>query len=103
MSVSVVDLLGAGFMGGTLTDDIMTTGAGGAAAGAVLTTTEAVDLTGSKDKQRRNIHKKKGLMLQTNKTAIMCLFRSKVHRFKITKCNLTYSTHLVRHRQRDGE
>lgn len=62
MSVSVVDLLGAGFMGGTFTDDIMTTGAGGAAAGAVLTTTEAVDLSGSMDEQRRNIHKKKGLM-----------------------------------------
>lgn len=62
MSVSVVDLLGAGFMGGTFTDDIMTTGAGGAVAGAVLTTTEAVDLSGSMDEQRRNIHKKKGLM-----------------------------------------
>lgn len=47
MSVSVVDLLGAGFMGGTFTDDIMTTEGGAAAAGAVLTTTEAVDLTGS--------------------------------------------------------
>lgn len=47
MSVSVVDLLGAGFIGGTFTDDIMTTGADGAAAGAVWTTTEEVDLTGS--------------------------------------------------------
>lgn len=47
MSVSVVDLLGAGFMGGTFTDDIMTTGAGGSAAGVVLTTAEEVDLTGS--------------------------------------------------------
>lgn len=54
MSVSVVDLLGAGFMVGTFTDDIMTTGAGGAAAGAgaVLTTAVEVDLTGSIEGRR---------------------------------------------------
>lgn len=52
MSVTVVDLLGAGFMGGTFMDDIMTTGAGGAAAGTVLTTTEALDLAGSVNTQR---------------------------------------------------
>lgn len=49
-----MDLLGTVFMGGTFTDDIMTTGLGGAAAGAVLTTTEEVDLTGSIQQYRRN-------------------------------------------------
>lgn len=46
-SVTVVDLLGAGFMGGTFMDDIITTGAVGEVAGAVLTTTVALDLAGS--------------------------------------------------------
>lgn len=46
--VPVVDLLVAGFMGGTFMDDIITTGGGTAVAGAVLTTTVALDLTGSK-------------------------------------------------------
>lgn len=46
-SVTVVDLLGAGFMGGTFMDDIITTGGGGVVAGTVLTTTVALDLAGS--------------------------------------------------------
>jgi len=45
---TVVDLLGAGFMGGTFMDDIITTGGGGVVAGTVLTTTAALDLAGSK-------------------------------------------------------
>lgn len=45
--VAVVDLPGAGLMGGTFMDDIITTGAGGVVAGAVLTTTGALDLAGS--------------------------------------------------------
>lgn len=47
--VTVVDLLGAGLMGGTFMDDIITTG--GVAAGTVLTTTVAVDLAGSNKRQ----------------------------------------------------
>lgn len=42
--VTVVDLLGAGLMGGTFMDDIMTTGL---VAGTVFTTTEELDLAGS--------------------------------------------------------
>ena len=49
--VTVVDLLGAGLMGGTFMDDIITTGAGGVVAGAVLTTTGALDLAGSGEKE----------------------------------------------------
>lgn len=50
--VTVVDLLGAGLMGGTFMDDIMTTGVGeGVVAGAVLTTTVALDLAGSNERQ----------------------------------------------------
>lgn len=48
--VTVADLLGAGFMGGTIMDDIIT-GGGTTVAGAVLTTTVALDLAGSKEKQ----------------------------------------------------
>lgn len=51
MSVTVVDLLGAGLMGGTFMDDIITTGGGGVAAGTVLTTTEALDLADSIERQ----------------------------------------------------
>lgn len=50
-SVTVADLLGAGFMGGTFMDDIITTGGGATVAGAVLTTTVELDLGGSKKKQ----------------------------------------------------
>lgn len=50
LSVTVVVLLGAGLMGGTFMDDIITTGGGGAGADAVLTTTEALGLAGSNDK-----------------------------------------------------
>lgn len=49
MSVTVVDLVGAGFMGGTFIDDIITTGGGGVTAGTVLTTTDAVDFGGSEN------------------------------------------------------
>lgn len=49
--VTVVDLLGAGLMGGTFMDDIITTGAGGVVAGTVLTTTGALDLAGSNERQ----------------------------------------------------
>lgn len=48
MSVTVVDLVGAGLMGGTFMDDIITTAGGGVTAGTVLTTTDAVDFGGSK-------------------------------------------------------
>lgn len=51
MSVTVVDLVGAGLMGGTFTDDIITTGGGGVTAGTVLTTTDAVDFGDSKKKK----------------------------------------------------
>lgn len=51
VGVSVVDLLGAGLMGGTFMDDIFTTGGGGVDAGTVLTTTGALDLTGSNIRQ----------------------------------------------------
>lgn len=47
MSVTVVDLVGAGLMGGTFTDDIITTAGGGVTAGTVLTTTDAADFGGS--------------------------------------------------------
>lgn len=47
MSVTVVDLVGAGLMGGTFIDDITTTAGGGVTAGTVLTT--AVDLGGSEN------------------------------------------------------
>lgn len=46
MSVTVVDLVGAGLMGGTFIDDIITTAGGGVT--AVLTTTDAVDVWGSR-------------------------------------------------------
>lgn len=49
--VPVVDLLGAGLMGGTFMDDIITTGGGGVVAGTVLTTTVALDLAGSNERQ----------------------------------------------------
>lgn len=52
MSVTVLDLVGAGLMGGTFTDDIITTGGGGVTAGTVLTTTDAVDFFGSKKKRQ---------------------------------------------------
>lgn len=45
--VTVVDLLGASFMGGTFMDDIITAGGGGEIAGTVFTTTVALDLAGS--------------------------------------------------------
>lgn len=48
--VTIVDLLGAGLMGGTFIDDIITTG--GVVAGTVLTTTVALDLAGSNERQR---------------------------------------------------
>lgn len=51
--VTVLDLLGAGLMGGTFMDDIITTGGGEVLAGTVLTTTEALDLAGSDKKTRR--------------------------------------------------
>lgn len=44
-SVTVVDLAGAGLMGGTFMDDIIT--GGGVTAGTVLTTTDAADFGGS--------------------------------------------------------
>lgn len=47
MSVTVVDLVGVGLMGGTFMDDITTTAGGGVTAGTVLTTTDAVDFGGS--------------------------------------------------------
>lgn len=50
-SVTVVDLPGAGLMGGTFMDDIMTTGGGGVVAGTVLTTTAALDLADSMEGQ----------------------------------------------------
>lgn len=50
VSVTVVDLVGAGLMGGTFMEDIITTGGGGAGAGTVLTTTEALDLAGSRER-----------------------------------------------------
>lgn len=59
MSVTIVDLLGAGLMGGTFMDDIITTGGGGAAAGTVLITTEALELAGSNDKQGEGGHTSK--------------------------------------------
>lgn len=43
MSVTVVDLGGAAFMGGTFIDDIITAAGGGVTAGTVLTTADAVD------------------------------------------------------------
>lgn len=51
MSVTVVDLLRAGLMGGTFMDDIITTGGGEVAAGTVLTTTEVLDFADSIDRQ----------------------------------------------------
>lgn len=49
--VTVVDLLGAGLMGGTFMDDIITTGGGGVVVGTVLTTTVELDLAGSNERQ----------------------------------------------------
>ena len=49
----IVDLLGAGLIGDTFMDDIMTTGGGGVVAGTVLTTTAALDLAGSSEEQKR--------------------------------------------------
>lgn len=49
--VTGVDLLGAGLMGGTFMDDIITTGGGGVVAGTVFTTTGALDLAGSTETQ----------------------------------------------------
>lgn len=54
MSVTVVDLVGAGLMGGTFMEDIITTAGGGVTAGTVLTTTDAVDF-GSSEKQTTRI------------------------------------------------
>lgn len=51
--VTVVDLLGASFMGGTFMDDIITAGGGGEIAGTVFTTTVALDLAGSMKNKKR--------------------------------------------------
>ena len=52
VGVAVVGLLGAGFMGGTFMDDIITTGGVGVVAGTVLTTTGALVLAGSNERVR---------------------------------------------------
>lgn len=54
MSVTVVDLAGAGLMGGTFMDDIIRTAGGGVTAGTVLTTTDAVDFSGSENNKNNN-------------------------------------------------
>ena len=46
--VAAMDLLGAGLIGGTVMDDIITTGGEEVAAGTVLTTTVALVLAGSR-------------------------------------------------------
>lgn len=53
IEVTVVDLLGAGLMGGTFMDDIITIGGGGLVAGTVLTTTEALVFAGSTKDNRK--------------------------------------------------
>lgn len=55
--VTVVDLGGAGFMGGTFMDDIITTGGAEAAAGAVFTTTAELVLGGSEKTRRMTFEK----------------------------------------------
>lgn len=69
-SVTVADLLGAGFMGGTFMEDIIITGEGATVAGAVLTTTVALDLAGSKEKQEGRYTQRLDWMLYIKRTIL---------------------------------
>lgn len=57
MFVTVVDLGGAGFMGGTVMDDIITTGGADVPAGTVFTTTAELVLAGSEKTHQINFSK----------------------------------------------